>query len=204
VGPAVKFTVLIAFALLLVAWATSGVAADSAHPSPTVAFEYHSVIPLGSDNLLLEPSKTPLFLLASAESRDFDGWRQVDDGSNHFIYGPDGAPVRKYPEFVNFRITASTKIRPAEEKPYPISCKEDVNDYLLGFRFQLKIFHGLDYTVLQPKAVRLIGMPSDVSYDERIYRVSFELPDLPLDDRLMLEIYSPTGDRISKFHLEFN
>ncbi len=193
-----------AVCLLLVTGAGSGIAADSAHPASTVAYEYHSVIPLGTDNLLLEPSKTPLFLLVSAESRGFDGWREVDEGAHHMLYAPDGSPVRTYPEFIDFRVTASTRVRLPQESPYPIPCRESVNSYLMSLRFRLKIFRGLQYSVLEPKMVRMIGVPADVPYDERIYRVSFKLPEVPLDERLMLEVLSPSGERVSKFHLEFN
>ncbi len=128
----------------------------------------------------------------------------MGQGSRRTIYGPDGTPVRTYPEFVDFRVTVTTRMRNPDEPPYPIACHEDLNDYLLGLRFRLKIFHALQYTVVEPKVVRLIGMPPDVSYNERIYRVSFQLPGLPLEDRIKLEVLSPSGERISKFHLEFN
>jgi hypothetical protein len=204
VGPAVKLRVLTVLLLSLVLGAVSGIAADSAHSSPVVAYEYHSVIPLGSDNLLLLPAKLPMFLMVSAESPEFEGWREVDQGARRTIYAANGAAVRNYPASVTFRVTASTKIVSPDESPYPVACHENVNNYLLRLRFRLKVFRGLQYIVLQPETVRLIGVPPDVNYDERIYRVKFTLPDLPLENRLMFEVLSPRGERISKFHLEFN
>lgn len=51
--------------------------------------------------------------------------------------------------------------------------------------------------------MRVIGVSADVPYDERIYRVSLKLDHIPLKHRIVLEL-SPGGERISKFHLEFN
>jgi hypothetical protein len=32
--------------------------------------------------------------------------------------------------------------------------------------------------------------------------VSFELPDIPVDDRIVLNVLSPNGECLSKFHLQ--
>ena len=45
-------------------------------------------------------------------------------------------------------------------------------------------------------------MPAEVSYDERIYRIRFNLGRIPIDDRIVLEVFSPTGERLSKFHVD--
>ena len=78
----------------------------------------------------------------------------------------------------------------------------NVSDYLLRLQFRVKIFRALQVTVLQPKLVKLVGIPGDVSYDERIYRVSFDLGEVPVADRIVLEVLSPAGHRLTRFHLD--
>jgi hypothetical protein len=48
----------------------------------------------------------------------------------------------------------------------------------------------------------MIGVPADVPYDERVYRINFALDKLPITDRCVLEVLSPTGERLTKFHFD--
>jgi hypothetical protein len=64
------------------------------------------------------------------------------------------------------------------------------------------VFHGLRQTIVEPAAVKMIGVPDDMPYDERIYRVAFDLGDVSLDDRIVLEVLTPSGERLCKFHLD--
>jgi hypothetical protein len=41
-----------------------------------------------------------------------------------------------------------------------------------------------------------------VPYNERIYRIGFDLGKVPIDDRVVMEVISPTGERLCKFHLD--
>ncbi len=56
--------------------------------------------------------------------------------------------------------------------------------------------------VIQPVLVRQIGMPADVPYDERVYRIAFDTGNIPVDARLVLEVFSPKGELLTKFHFE--
>jgi hypothetical protein len=38
-----------------------------------------------------------------------------------------------------------------------------------------------------------------VHYDERIFRVNFDIGNRPVTDRLVLEVYSPDGKQIGRF-----
>jgi hypothetical protein len=155
--------------------------------------------------LLLKPDNRTLFFLASAESSGFEGWRRPLESSKR-MRAADGSPVELYPRFVDFRVTVSTRsnaipgLQPllvdSESQP------KDWNDYLLNLRFRLKIFRGLQTTVLEPKLVKLVGMPLDIRYDERIYRLSFDLGEVPLADRVVLEVLSPSEERLTRFHLD--
>ena len=57
-------------------------------------------------------------------------------------------------------------------------------------------------TEIDPANVRLIGVPAYEPYAERVYRVSFNTPNVPVDERLVLEVFDSAGTRLSRFHLE--
>ena len=47
----------------------------------------------------------------------------------------------------------------------------------------------------------MIGVPADVPYDERVYRVNFDLPDNePVTERFVLEVIRPRGERLARLH----
>ncbi|HTK94981.1 MAG TPA: hypothetical protein VL382_05025 [Terriglobales bacterium] len=169
-------------------------------------YDFHSVVPLGADALVLQPAKKTVYLLVSAESPAFEGIKRRDDGTEVTVTGPDGEPVRYYPQTVDFRVTVSTKKKKVVDDqvadPYPVRAAESVNDYLLGLTFRVKIFHGIEMRELAPSEVKLIGVPGDVPYNERIYRASFALGKVPLEDRIKLEVLDPSGTHVSKFQLE--
>ena len=103
-----------------------------------------------------------------------------------------------------FRVTAGTKDRLTDTPGYPISTQTKLNEFLLNLRFRVKVFRGIDARILQPQEVKMIGIPADEPYNERIYRVAFDLGDVNIEDRVVLEIFEGNNDqRISKFHLEF-
>jgi hypothetical protein len=45
----------------------------------------------------------------------------------------------------------------------------------------------------------MIGMPPDVPYDERVYRINVNARNLPITDRLVVEIFSPHGELLTHF-----
>jgi hypothetical protein len=45
----------------------------------------------------------------------------------------------------------------------------------------------------------MIGMPADVAYDERVYRITVRADNLPITDRLVIEIISPQGQVLTHF-----
>jgi hypothetical protein len=181
-------------------------AGDVASLSPKWELAYHSVVPLGEEAILLEPGNHALSFLASAESVDFEGWRQVYNTAGATLLDAGGRPVEHYPRFVDFRITVSARrhVLPGLQ-PLLVDCEsqiQDLNNYLLQLQFRIKIFHALQVAVVEPTNVKLIGIPGDVPYDERIYRMSFDLGDVPVTNRIVLEVLSPAGDRLTRFHLD--
>lgn len=189
------------FLLCLPIAAHSGVNQAQSRPSE---WAFNSTIPLGTDLLLLEPSKLQVALMASAESEQFKSWKLIEQDEKHKVILADGEPVKKMPSHVVFRITAGTKDKLTDTPGYPVPTQANLNDFLLGLRFRVKVFRGLDVRSIEPQEVKLIGMPADETYNERIFRASFDLGDVSIEDRVVLEVIDGnTNQRISKFHLEF-
>ncbi len=52
---------------------------------------------------------------------------------------------------------------------------------------------------ITPESVELIGMPASVRYDERVYRISVNLGDAPITDRVVIDVLTPEGKFITHF-----
>jgi hypothetical protein len=143
--------------------------------------------------------------MASAQSPAFEALRLVNDGRRMVVLDQSGQRLSAYPHRIDFRVTVS---RLAEYdlgyEPFPISSDIDTETYLRTLSFRAKVFRGLAFRLLEPAAVQMIGVPADVPYDERTYRVSFELNDVSIDDRFVFEVLAPDGQRIARFHLPLN
>ena len=193
---------------VMLALVTSGAGSGPASKSTTTAsywgYDFHAVVPLGTDALLLQPAKQTVLLMASAEAIGFEGMQRRESNGRVLVTGASGEPMKRYPEVIDFRITARAlkkKLAQDMDEPYPVRTEQKVNEYLLGLRFRLVIYHGLEARVLEPAAQKLIGVPADVPYDERIYRTSFNVGNVSLEDRMVLEVLDPDGNRVSKFPL---
>jgi len=191
--------------LLLLPFVTAvGGPVNRAKSSPEVEVEYHSMVPLGMETFAVRPWHSTLTVMALAENPEFEGWRRLS-GTERKLVTTDGQAVEFYPAQVTFRVTATTEDKPADAQPaFPMATRVPENDYLLKLRFRLKIFHGLQTSIVEPTHVDMIGVPADVQADERIYRMSFDLQRVPMDDRVVLEVLSPDGGRLCKFHLDLN
>jgi hypothetical protein len=178
--------------------------AVSANQSRPTSWAFNSTIPLGTDLLVLRPSKLQVALMASAESEQFKSWRLIEENDKRRVIDADGQPVKKMPSRVTFRITAGTKDKLTDTPGYPIETETNLNNFLLKLRFRVKIFRGVDARIVEPHEVKMIGIPADEPYNERIFRAAFDLGDVNIDERVVLEVIDgDTNQRISKFHLEF-
>lgn len=158
-------------------------------------------VPLGIENFRLEPAKADFYLIASAENDEFKDIDRIAVGDRDELVKRDGTRVKEYPYSVQFRISASER-EAFEDQPWKITEKVSVQDLVSKLRFQVKVFHGLQWRTIKPDYVRDIGMPRDVSYNERIYQIGFTLGRVPIFDRVVLEVLSPDGQRLCKFHLD--
>ena len=173
-------------------------------------FVFHSVVPLGVEAIVLQPAKTRIALLATAECPGLEGVRRVfwqpqdtgDGGVGGKVYGKNGKQMTYFPRRISFRVTATAREKLVELEPFDVSSNMDVNQYLLGLSFKLRAYHGLTVRDLKPTRIQMIGPPASVPYDARSFRVHFDLDKVKVEDRLVLELWSADGQRLAKFHLE--
>ena len=173
-------------------------------------FVVHSVVPLGVEAIILQPAKTRIALLATAECPGLEGVRRVfwqpqdegDGGVSGKVYGKDGKPMAYFPRRISFRVTATAREKLIELDPFDINSDMDLNQYLLGLTFKLRAYHGINVRDFAATKIQLLGPPAKVPYDARSYRVHFNLDKVNIEDRLVLELWSPDGQRLAKFHLE--
>ena len=173
-------------------------------------FVFHSVVPLGVEAIILQPAKTRIALLATAECPGLEGVRRVfwqpqdegDGGVSGKVYGKDGKPMAYFPRRISFRVTATAREKLIELDPFDVNSDMDLNQYLLGLTFKLRAYHGINVRDFAATKIQLLGPPAKVPYDARSYRVHFNLDKVNIEDRLVLELWSPDGQRLAKFHLE--
>lgn len=168
---------------------------------PTMLFR--SPLPLGADGYLLRPLNRKFFLMASADNPEFNMVRVTRIHLGGTVVGADGTEMRHYPQQLSFRVTASAlESDMLTNDVDAVNYSGDLNSFLLGMHFRLKVYRGLKVSLLKPERVHLIGVPADQPFEERVYKVAFDTNDLPLDARLVLEVTGPDGEKLSRFHLE--
>src|SRR5262249_47544726 len=172
-------------------------------PPDSVNFRYgpgfHATTPSGYSILQLKPSGATVELIGLVECPEIEGMQQVSQGLNAKVVSPQGTLVDHFPRHFSFRITATLR-RPIPEPPdQVVNAEQDPQQFLLSLGFRLKIYHGLSMHQIEPDSVTLIGVPEDVAYDERVFRVQFDVDNLPVTDRLVLEAVSPQGETVSHF-----
>lgn len=160
-------------------------------------------LPLGADSFMLQPINREFFILSCVEDARFNRLKVSRVRSSPVVMDAHGGVWKDYPPVLTFRVTATTS-GPGILKNETETVREmgDLNSFFLGLQFRLKIFQGLRMTVVDPSAIRLIGVPSDLPYEERVFRVSFDTKNFPVDARLVMEVLSPQGQTLSRFHLE--
>jgi hypothetical protein len=159
-------------------------------------------VPLGIETFRLEPAKRDFYLMASAENPMFVGMRRVTGGDREELLNANGKAVTVYPERVQFRLTASSRAKLLDDKPFDTNSPLTLDQLLDQLRFRLKVFHGLTFRYIEPAFVEDVGMPRNMPYDERIYRIGFDMGKIPIQDRVVMEVLTPSGQRLCKFHLD--
>lgn len=160
---------------------------------------FHAAIPAGYETIALQPAGAVVDVLALIECPELEGAQKVSHGLSSRVVLADGSQLRYFPSQFSFRVTASLRRALLESPTDSYVTRSAPETFLLNLNFRLKAYDGLQVTEFQPVKAELIGVPREISYDERIYRVSFNLPRLPLTDRCILEVISPDGQKIGHF-----
>ena len=193
-----KLTIPAALVVLVTSAGAPSHAGDPPSADPIVAHTYQSVVPLGSDALLLKPTKQLVYMVASAGSEALEGVQRMSQETHALLRTRAGEPLRTYPAYIDFVVRASlVKKLLLDYPPYSVNTELTPADYLSQLRFQVRIYRGLQARDLQPALVRV----EDADGDSRTFRVSFAMRGVPIEDRVVLEVLSPDGTRLSKFYM---
>jgi hypothetical protein len=163
---------------------------------------FSAVMPLGSDSIVLRPAKQRLNMLVSVECPEFEKLVVKGDIHDRIVIDAAGNPVRHYPNEISFRFTIGSRTSTDEARPNEVESKATVDHFQSTLHFRLKVFHGTESKIYEPTDLKMLGVPVDVPFDERIYHFSFKLKDVPVEDRMMLEVLDEQGNRVGKFHLQ--
>ena len=159
----------------------------------------HSAMPAGYDILILKPSGVALSLMGLIECPELEGAQHVSAGTNARIISADGQRMNTFPHHFSFRITASLRKTVTDSPINSINIGDDPHDLLLKLRFRVKAYHGLQVRDVMADSVELIGMPADVPYDERVYRINVEIGDAAIIDRFVIDVLTPNGELLTHF-----
>lgn len=175
----------------------------SALPQSVTIYSINGRIPLGVEGFRLQPANRNYFVAVSVENSAFVGLRRVTDRAGRSrLIDAEGHRLQFYPSTVQFRLTATSREKLTDEEPFDAHPRVATSDLLSHLRFRIKVFRALKYWYIDPKLVENIGVPASVPYDDRIYRIGFALGKIPIEDRLVLEVLAPSGERLCKFHLD--
>jgi hypothetical protein len=175
-------------------------------PAGTVSFRtvpgFHSTMPAGYTVVQLKPSGAMLSLMGLIECSEIEGLQQVSQGLHAKVVSTRGVALRQFPRHFSFRITASLRKMFIDGPDRSLTTAEDPKDLLLKLGFRLKVYDGLDMHEVAPGSVTMIGVPGEIAYDERIFRVSFDVGEVPVTDRVILEVTTPEGEGLTRFPFE--
>lgn len=161
---------------------------------------FHSATPAGYEAMVLKPGGLVLTLVGLIECPELEGAQQIAAGVRATMVDAAGEPLTNFPRTFSFRVTASLRKMMLTMPSRTVRISEEPEELLLKLRFVLKTYRGLESRQVAPVSVQLIGLPQDVPYDERVYRVTFDVGDLLVTDRCVLMVLSPDGERLTRFH----
>jgi hypothetical protein len=171
----------------------------AAKTTPREQSGMRSTMPAGYEVMILKPSKAILSLIGLIECPELEGAQHVSAGLRKKLVSADGGTVKVFPQRFSFRITASLRKVFLDGPLTSVAVSDDPQELLLNLKFRIRAYSGLQSREIIPQSVEMIGMPADVPYDERIYRINVNTGNAPVTDRLVVEIFSPHGDLLAHF-----
>jgi hypothetical protein len=159
----------------------------------------HPNIPAGYDVVVLKPSGANLSLMGLIECPELEGAQSASEGTHKRLVSTDGDTIRHFPQRFSFRITASLRKMLIDRPVTSVDVSDEPHELLLNLKFRIRAYNGLEAHEIAVESVEMIGMPADVPYDERVYRINLNNVDLPITARLVVEILTPQGELITHF-----
>jgi hypothetical protein len=159
----------------------------------------HSAMPAGYDVVVLKPANVNLSIMGLIECPELEGAQHVAAGLKSSVLAADGGRMKQFPHRFSFRITASLRKIVLDGPANAIQVADDPGELLLKLKFRVKAYHGLEAREITPESVEMIGIPADIPYDERVYRVGVNVGDMPVTDRFVIEVLTPEGEVITHF-----
>jgi hypothetical protein len=156
-------------------------------------------MPAGYDVVILKPSGANLVLMGLIECPELEGAQSVSEGVNKKLVSADGDTIRHFPQRFSFRITASLRKMLMDRPVASVDVSDEPHELLLNLKFRIRAYSGLENHEIVPESVEMIGMPADVPYDERVYRVNLNNVNLPITGRLVVEVRTPQGELLTHF-----
>jgi hypothetical protein len=181
--------------LIVAGFCVAAPAGNSPKPTPVL----RSNMPAGYAVMVLKPSKATLSLIGLIECPELEGAQHVAEGLHKKLVSADGTAVRQFPQRFSFRITASLRKIFIEGPDSSVDVAGDPQELLLNLKFRIRAYNGLQSREIVPQSVEMIGVPADVPYDERVYRINVDTGNLPITDRVIVEILSPQGELLTHF-----
>ena len=173
--------------------------AAAGKPAPKQMPGLRSNMPAGYDIMVLKPSRATLSLIGLIECPELEGAQHVAEGSHKKLVSADGETIKEFPQRFSFRITASLRKVFLEGPNTSVDVADDPQQLLLKLKFRIRAYNALEVREIEPQSSEMIGMPAEVPYDERVYRININAAKLPITDRLVVEIYSPQGELLTHF-----
>jgi hypothetical protein len=159
----------------------------------------HSAMPAGYDVVVLKPANVTLSLMGLIECPELEGAQHVATGLRSSVVSANGGRMKQFPHHFSFRITASLRKIVLDAPGTSIQVAEDPRELLLKLKFRVKAYHALEVREITPESVEMIGLPADIPYDERVYRIAVNIGDMPVTDRFVIEVLTPEGDVLTHF-----
>jgi hypothetical protein len=183
---------------LLAIVAAFGLAAIAGN-APRGSNGLHPNMPAGYDVVVLKPSGANLSMMGLIECPELEGAQSVAEGARKKLVSADGDTVRHFPRRFSFRITASLRKMLMDRPVTAVDVTDVPQELLLNLKFRIRAYNGLENHEIIPESVEMIGMPADVPYDERVYRINVNNVDLPITARLVVEVRTPKGELLTHF-----
>ena len=159
----------------------------------------HSNMPAGYDVVTLKPSGANLSLMGLIECPELEGAQSASEGSHKSLVSAEGDTIKHFPQRFSFRITASLRKIMLDGPVASVDAGDEPHQLLLNLKFRIRAYDGLESHEIVPESVEMIGMPAEVAYDERVYRINLSNVDLPITARLVIEVRTPQGELLTHF-----